>query len=88
MSRSMLDSGRWILDDSGFWMISRYFRMSEAETLRTWSVVSTLISVVGFAIASQVGFVDVSEHRLQSNGLPIAAILIGGLLISHSNQYP
>ncbi len=39
------------VNDSGFWMISRYFRMSEAETLRTWSVISTLISVVGFCFA-------------------------------------
>jgi Gnt-I system low-affinity gluconate transporter len=39
------------VNDSGFWMISRYFRMSEAETLRTWSVISTLISVVGFCLA-------------------------------------
>ena len=38
------------VNDSGFWMISRYMRMSEAETLRTWSVVSTAISIVGFAI--------------------------------------
>jgi H+/gluconate symporter-like permease len=39
------------VNDSGFWMISRYFRMSEAQTLRTWSVISTLISVVGFSLA-------------------------------------
>ena len=38
------------VNDSGFWMISRYMRMSEAQTLKTWSVVSTAISVVGFAI--------------------------------------
>lgn len=38
------------VNDSGFWMISRYMRMSEAETLKTWSVVSTAISVVGFGI--------------------------------------
>ncbi len=39
------------VNDSGFWMISRYLRMSESQTLRTWTVVSTLISVVGFAMA-------------------------------------
>ena len=38
------------VNDSGFWMISRYMRMSEAQTLKTWSVVSTAISIVGFAI--------------------------------------
>lgn len=39
------------VNDSGFWMISRYFRMTEAQTLRSWGVLSTIISVVGFAIA-------------------------------------
>lgn len=39
------------VNDSGFWMISRYFRMSEAQTLKTWSVVTTCISVVGFGFA-------------------------------------
>lgn len=39
------------VNDSGFWMISRYFQMSEAQTLRTWGVISTLISLIGFAIA-------------------------------------
>ena len=39
------------VNDSGFWIISRYLRMSEGQTLRTWTVVSTLISVVGFLLA-------------------------------------
>ena len=39
------------VNDSGFWMISRYFRMTEAQSLRSWSVISTMISVVGFSIA-------------------------------------
>ena len=40
------------VNDSGFWMISRYFRMTEAQTLRTWTVISTVISFVGFGLAS------------------------------------
>ena len=39
------------VNDSGFWMISRYFQMSEGQTLKTWGVISTLISVIGFGIA-------------------------------------
>ncbi|MEL6104482.1 MAG: gluconate:H+ symporter [Planctomycetota bacterium] len=39
------------VNDSGFWMISRYFQMSEGQTLKTWGVISTLISIVGFSIA-------------------------------------
>ncbi|WP_203546949.1 GntT/GntP/DsdX family permease [Roseiconus lacunae] len=40
------------VNDSGFWMISRYFKMSEGQTLRTWGVISTCISFVGFGIAT------------------------------------
>lgn len=39
------------VNDSGFWMISRYFRMTEAQTLRSWTVISTAISLVGFGLA-------------------------------------
>ncbi|MCO8124015.1 GntP family permease [Stieleria sp. TO1_6] len=39
------------VNDSGFWMISRYFQMSEGQTLRTWGVLTTMISVIGFSIA-------------------------------------
>ncbi|MCC9600578.1 GntP family permease [Stieleria sp. JC731] len=40
------------VNDSGFWMISRYFKMSEGQTLRTWGVISTCISLVGFSMAA------------------------------------
>ncbi|MEM9588152.1 MAG: gluconate:H+ symporter [Planctomycetota bacterium] len=39
------------VNDSGFWMISRYFQMTEAQTLRTWTVISTMISLIGITIA-------------------------------------
>jgi gluconate transporter len=45
-------SGFSHVNDSGFWMISRYFRMSEGQTLRTWGVISTAISIVGFTMAA------------------------------------
>lgn len=38
------------VNDSGFWMISRYMGMTEKETLKTWTVISTAISLVSFAI--------------------------------------
>ena len=38
------------VNDSGFWMISRYFGMSEAQTLKTWSLISTAISLVAFVL--------------------------------------
>ena len=38
------------VNDSGFWMISRYFGMTEAQTLKTWSIISTAISLVAFVL--------------------------------------
>jgi len=39
------------VNDSGFWLVSKYFGMEETQTLRSWSVMTTLISVVGFAVS-------------------------------------
>ena len=36
------------VNDSGFWLVSRYFGLSSAETLRSWTVASTLVGLVGF----------------------------------------
>lgn len=36
------------VNDSGFWMISRYMGMTEKQTLKTWSVISIAISLVSF----------------------------------------
>ncbi len=40
------------VNDGGFWIISRYFNMTVKETLMTWTVLETILSVVGFAAAS------------------------------------
>jgi Gnt-I system low-affinity gluconate transporter len=36
------------VNDSGFWLISRYFGLSEKDTLRSWTVSVTLVALVGF----------------------------------------
>lgn len=38
------------VNDSGFWLVSRYFQLTEKETLRSWTVVSTLVSLTGLAM--------------------------------------
>ncbi|WP_412546775.1 gluconate:H+ symporter [Maricaulis sp. MIT060901] len=35
------------VNDSGFWLVSRIFGLSEAATLKTWTVSSTLLSITG-----------------------------------------
>jgi len=37
------------VNDSGFWMFKEYFNLSVKDTLKTWSVMETIVSVVGLA---------------------------------------
>ncbi|RYU96412.1 gluconate:H+ symporter [Emticicia agri] len=37
------------VNDSGFWLFREYFQLSMAETLKTWSIMETLVSVSGLA---------------------------------------
>lgn len=39
------------VNDSGFWLVNRYLGQTEAETLRSWTVASTVVGVTGFAMA-------------------------------------
>ena len=38
------------VNDSGFWMVNRYFGMSIGDTLKSWTTLATIISFVGFGI--------------------------------------
>jgi gluconate:H+ symporter, GntP family len=40
------------VNDSGFWLVSRFFGMNEKQTLRTWTVMETTLGVSAFAIAA------------------------------------
>ena len=44
-------SGFSHVNDSGFWLVSRLFKLSEAETLRTWTVSTGLIAITGLVSA-------------------------------------
>jgi GntP family gluconate:H+ symporter len=37
------------VNDAGFWLVKEYFGMTVWQTIKTWSVMETIISVVGFA---------------------------------------
>ena len=45
------------VNDGGFWIVSRYFNMSVKDTLKTWTVLETILSVVGFAMAGLLSLV-------------------------------
>ncbi|MGW5651013.1 GntP family permease [Streptomyces humi] len=40
------------VNDGGFWMVSKYFGITERDTLKTWTVLETVLSVAGFAMAA------------------------------------
>lgn len=35
------------VNDSGFWMVNRYFGIDELDTLKSWTIMETLIGIVG-----------------------------------------
>ena len=36
------------VNDAGFWLVKEYFGMTVGQTLASWSVMETIVSVVGF----------------------------------------
>ena len=40
------------VNDSGFWLVSRFFGMDEKTTLKTWTVMETTLGVSAFVIAA------------------------------------
>ncbi|MFJ9617483.1 GntP family permease [Streptomyces noursei] len=45
------------VNDGGFWMVSKYFGISERDTLKSWTVLESVLSVVGFAAAAVLSLV-------------------------------
>jgi len=39
------------VNDSGFWLVNRYFGLSTKDTLRSWTVMETIIGVTGATLA-------------------------------------
>jgi H+/gluconate symporter-like permease len=37
------------VNDGGFWLVKEYLNMSVPQTLATWTVIETIVSVVGLA---------------------------------------
>ncbi len=45
------------VNDSGFWLVGKYLGMNEKETLQSWTVMETIISVVGFTFVLLLSYV-------------------------------
>jgi len=44
------------VNDSGFWLVNRYFGLDVKDTLKTWTVMETIIGVVGFMVVFIISF--------------------------------
>ncbi|MFJ8939149.1 GntP family permease [Streptomyces sp. NPDC102365] len=40
------------VNDGGFWIVAKYFGISERDTLKSWTVLETVLSVAGFVMAA------------------------------------
>ncbi len=44
------------VNDSGFWLVNRFLEMSEKDTLKSWTVMETIIGLVGFFVVFGLSF--------------------------------
>ena len=45
------------VNDAGFWLVKEYFGLTVGETIKSWSVMETVISVVGLVFVLLVSLV-------------------------------
>ena len=45
------------VNDAGFWLVNQYFRISVGQTIKTWSVMETILSVTGLIVVLLLGLV-------------------------------
>lgn len=44
------------VNDSGFWLVNRYFGMDVKDTLKSWTVMETIIGLTGFTVVLIISF--------------------------------
>jgi len=40
------------VNDSGFWLVSKYLGLNEKETFKSWTTMTTILAIIGFGTAS------------------------------------
>ena len=45
------------VNDSGFWLVGKYLGLNEKQTLQSWTIMETIISVTGFSLALLLSFI-------------------------------
>ena len=38
------------VNDAGFWLVKQYFGMTVGQTIKTWSIMETVLSVAGLIV--------------------------------------
>ena len=38
------------VNDAGFWLVNQYFRLTVGQTIKTWSLMETVLSVTGLGM--------------------------------------
>jgi Gnt-I system low-affinity gluconate transporter len=56
----------WHVNDGGFRLVSRYLGLTEKETLRSWTAMETIVSVVGFGLV--LGLSVLVQPKLENFG--------------------
>ncbi len=44
------------VNDSGFWLVNRFFGLTEKQTLQSWTVMQTIVGLVAFAVVLVISF--------------------------------
>ncbi|RLD28961.1 MAG: gluconate transporter [Bacteroidetes bacterium] len=45
------------VNDSGFWLVSKYLGLTEKQTFKSWTVMTTILAIVGFTTVSLISLV-------------------------------
>ncbi|MGA9344120.1 MAG: gluconate transporter, partial [Nocardioidaceae bacterium] len=45
------------VNDAGFWLVKEYFGMNVVQTLKSWSIMETVVSVSGLVLVLALGLV-------------------------------
>jgi len=45
------------VNDSGFWLVSKYLGLTEKETFKSWTIMTTILAIVGFSTVSILSFI-------------------------------
>ena len=45
------------VNDAGFWLVKEYFGLSVGQTIKTWSIMETVLSVSGLVVVLLLGLV-------------------------------